>query len=112
MKFLQAIQNNTLIITLQDENLDTMNASSFKNEIIDLLEKTNCVNVIFDLGQLKFIDSSGLRAFLTIQRFLNQKDGIIKLAQLNPNVKSILEIVSIHQIFEIFSKVEEALESK
>ncbi|MEP6757027.1 MAG: STAS domain-containing protein, partial [Chthonomonadales bacterium] len=46
------------IVTLPGENLDTSNASAFKQAMAPVLETNK--QVVFDLSNVEFVDSSGL----------------------------------------------------
>lgn len=111
MEFSHAVQNNILVITPKGENLDATTASAFKEKILDLINQTGLTKVIVDLSQLRFIDSSGLGAFLAIQRTLNKLGGTLKLAYVNRPIQTMFEIVSMHRIFDIFTNVEDAVKS-
>lgn len=108
MEFSHVIQDNILIITPQGENLDAMNAAPFREGVLNLIQKVGLTKVILDLSQLRFIDSSGLGAFLAIQRALSKQEGALKLAHLNKPIQTMFEIVSMHRIFDIFPNVEDA----
>lgn len=111
MKFSHTVQGNILIITMQEERLDAMSAPSFKEEALNLIQQMGQTKVVFDLSRLQFIDSSGLGAFLAVQRMLNKQEGKLKLANLNKPIQTMFEIVSMHRIFDIFPTVEEAVKT-
>ena len=50
-------------MVLPGEQLDASNAKEFKRDIAPLLEP--CRKVVFDLRELRFVDSSGLGAILS-----------------------------------------------
>lgn len=111
MELSHKLKDDVLTVTLEGENLDTRCILEFKDKIAHLLSTKGSVNVIFDLHQVKFIDSSGLGAFLSTLRQLNTKGGQLKLANLSPSVRSIFELVSMHKIFDCYDTVDEAVQS-
>lgn len=111
MELTHTLKNDVLIVTLQGENLDTRCILEFKDKVAHLLSTKGSVNVVFDLHQVRFIDSSGLGAFLSFLRQLNTKGGQLKLANLSPSVRSIFELVSMHKIFDCYDTVDEAVQS-
>lgn len=111
MEFSHVIRDNILIVTPQGESLNAMTAPSFKEKALDFIHRERLTKVIFDLSQLRFIDSSGLGAFLSMQRTLNKQGGMLKLAHLNQSIQTMFEIVSMHRIFDIFPTVEDAVKS-
>lgn len=111
MELSHYIKDQILVIVLLGENLDARNAPTIKEKVLHLIQTTGLSKLIFDLSHLKFIDSSGLGTFLSIQRNLVAQKGSLKLAHLNTPVRTMFEIVSIHRVFDIFPNVEEAIQS-
>lgn len=104
-------KDEVLIITLGSESLDAKDAQDFKQKVINLINNSENKKIVFDLRNLKFIDSSGLGSFLAILRVLNAKGGDLKLVNMNQNVRTMFELVSMHKIFDIMESVPEALKS-
>jgi len=88
------------------EELDASNAADFKRDAAPLLEATT--KLVFDLSRLRFVDSSGLGAFISCLRKLNAKGGDVKLCGLSKQVRAVFELVRMHRIFDIHGTREEA----
>ena len=101
--------NDVMIFRIQVEVLDASNSKEFKTEIGPLLEANP--KAVFDLSRITFIDSSGLGALLSCLRKLNEVGGDLKLAGLTKPARSLLELVRMHKIVEIFETTEEAVAS-
>jgi anti-sigma B factor antagonist len=95
------------IAKLPVEELDASNAGELKRDIAPLLEAH--AKLVIDLGRLRFVDSSGLGAFISCLRKLNAKGGDLKLCGMSKQVRAVFELVRMHRIFDIFSTREEAL---
>lgn len=111
MQFAQTTKDNVLIITPETKSLDVKAASEFKKRVIDIISETESQNVVFDLHELQFIDSSGLGTFLSVLRVLHTQGGELKLANMNKTIRTMFELVSMHKIFEIFNSTDEAIKS-
>lgn len=111
MQFSQTILNNVSVITLEGNSLDAKDAPELKEKIAALISSQNIQQMVFDLSQVNFIDSSGLGVFLSILRLLNSRNGELKLASLNKAVRTLFELVSMHKIFEIYNTTDEAVQS-
>ncbi len=105
------IQGQVVVIIPHVEKIDAMNASVFKTQVLELIHKTHLSKVVLNLSHVQFIDSSGLGAFLAIQRELHKQEGGLKLAHLNKNIYAMFEIVSMNRILDIFPAAEEAIKS-
>src|SRR5688572_31361948 len=103
-----ATQNigDVTIVVLPGEQLDASNAKEFKRDVAPLLEP--CRKVIFDLAELRFVDSSGLGAILSCLRQLNGKGGDLKLCAMSKPVRALFELVRMHKIFDIYGTKEDA----
>ncbi|HJX10820.1 MAG TPA: STAS domain-containing protein [Candidatus Binatia bacterium] len=95
------------IAELPMEELDASNAGELKRDIAPLLEAHR--KLVIDLGRLRFVDSSGLGAFISCLRKLNAKGGDLKLCGMSKQVRAVFELVRMHRIFDIFGTREEAL---
>jgi anti-sigma B factor antagonist len=95
------------IVELPLEELDAGNVEQFKRELAPVLEAN--AKVVFDLERLRFLDSSGLGAFLSCLRKLNAKSGDLKLCGMSNQIRSVFQLVRMHRIFDIFNTREEAV---
>jgi anti-sigma B factor antagonist len=96
-----------IIITLAGAQLDASSTEEFKRDIMPMLE--NYTQVVFDLSQLGFVDSSGLGALLTCLRHLQSQGGDLKLCNIAKSVRALFELVRMHRVFHIFDTREEAI---
>ena len=99
--------DNVTIIALVGAELDAGTTEEFKREIAPVLEQH--AQVIFDLSQLGFIDSSGLGSLLTCLRHLQTRGGDLKLCGMSKSVRALFELVRMHRIFHIFETQTEAI---
>jgi anti-sigma B factor antagonist len=97
------------VVELRGEQLDASNVADFKRDIAPVLEGNS--RVVFDLSQLRFVDSSGLGAILSCLRRLNGAGGELKLCGLAKPVRALFELVRMHKIFDIYATRDEAVRS-
>ena len=88
------------VVVLPLEELDAGNAADFKRDMTPLLE--NHAKLALDLGKLRFVDSSGLGAFLSCLRKVKAKGGDLKLYGMTKAVRAVFELVRMHRVFDIF----------
>ena len=65
--------------------------------------------VIIDFGNVGFLDSSALGAFVALLRRLTQKGGSLRIAALRPSVKMIFEVTRLDRVFASAATVDEAV---
>lgn len=95
------------VATVPVDELDASNAGEFKRDIAPLLEAN--AKLVLDLSRLRFVDSSGLGAFISCLRKLNAKGGDLKLCGMSKQVRGVFELVRMHRVFDILVAKEEAV---
>jgi len=66
-------------------------------------------DVVLQLDQVEFIDSSGLGALVRLMRAARAKGGDLKLSGVPPNIRKTLEMTHLLAQFETYDSVEEAI---
>jgi anti-sigma B factor antagonist len=99
-----------MVIIVREERLDAHNSDELKIEMNRLFE-SGAKNLLVDLKEVRFIDSSGLGALVSGYKNASTRQGSIKLCGLQSQVKSMFELTRLHRVFDIFQAVDEALES-
>ena len=94
------------VVVLPVEELDAGNTAEFKRDVAPLLEHN--ARIVFDLDKLRFIDSSGLGAFLSCLRKVNARGGDVKLCRMSKQVRTVFELVRMHRILDIHETREAA----
>jgi len=65
--------------------------------------------LVLDMGQVRFMDSSGLGALLSTLRSLSATGGDLKICNLTPAVRVLFELVRVHRVFDVLESREEAI---
>ena len=102
-------QNNYSVITSQVDKLNATNAPDLKAAILKQ-NRGNVSNIIIDLSQTSYCDSSGLSAILSANRICKESSGKFVLCGLQPNVRKMIEIAQLHRVLTITDDVNEAIE--
>lgn len=103
------VVDEVVVISVSGEALDASNVMRFKTEVSEYLESNP--KVVFDFGRLRFIDSSGIGALLSCLRKVNASGGDIRIAELQPNVASLFELVRMNRLLQVFGSVDLAIRS-
>ena len=67
------------------------------------------VRVVFDLSELEYISSAGLRCFLMAAKQVKPRGGTVAVAAMSPVVREIFEISRFHLVFPTFATLQEAV---
>jgi anti-sigma B factor antagonist len=103
-------KNGIVVINVKEERLDAHNSGELKVEMQKRFDEGK-KNVLVDLKDVRFIDSSGLGALVSGFKNAISHQGNLKLSSLQPQVKSMFELTRLHRVFEIFASSAEAVES-
>src|SRR5258708_40257858 len=66
-------------------------------------------NLVIDMGNVSYIDSSGLAVLIEAMYKVEKYGGRFKLARLQENMKPIFEIANRDQVFRIYTDVNSSL---
>lgn len=101
--------NGILIIQPMEKRIDASNALEFKAAMMEIVGN-GYVNLVVNLSNLEFIDSSGLGVLVSIMKTISGR-GEVKLCEAAGDVESIFELTRLDQIFSFFHSESEALNS-
>jgi anti-sigma B factor antagonist len=87
-------------------SLDTATAPDLERQLAPLLGGT-IRDVVFDLAQLKFISSAGLRVFASTRKVLKDRGGQASFINLQPQIQEVFEIMKSLPGVAIFKDVAE-----
>ena len=109
MKYTIDKQDDYSIIRLHEEKMDSAIAPKLKSELITL-HAEGIFNVILDLSEVKYTDSSGLSAMLVGNRIMQQEGGKFVLSGLSEHTSKLIKISQLDSVLNIVSTVEEGVD--
>jgi anti-anti-sigma factor len=110
MKFLVDKQDQYVVVEVQEEEINSMNAPKLKSEFV-FFNTEGYQNIILDLKLVKFIDSSGLSAILVGNRLCKDSNGIFAITNIGDQVGKLIKISQLENILNIYSSTQEAKDS-
>lgn len=111
MKLSEENKGDVLILRVQESRVDSSISSDFKTELLRILEQEKFHNLLVDLQEVDYVDSSGLGALLFGHRHAQSRSGSLKIMHLKPKVQTLLKIANLEEILESFDSEEEAVAS-
>lgn len=107
MKFTLDKQDQYAVLSLDEENLNSIIAPDLKSEFI-FLRNEGVRNLIFDLTNVKYVDSSGLSAILTANRLWKDYGSYVITGINHPSVEKLIKISRLDTILALVPSVQEA----
>ncbi len=90
-------QDGKLVLTLSGR-LDTMTAPQLEQDVNENVEGIS--ELVFDLGELEYISSAGLRVLLASQKIMNKQGNMI-VRNVSESVNEIFEVTGFCDILSI-----------
>ena len=100
-------RNTSTVIQIQSEKLDTHIAPALKSERV-LVSGKGEKNIILDLQNCLYCDSSGLSAILVANRLCKNAGGTFVLCGLNEAVERLITISQLDTVLKITGSVVDA----
>jgi anti-sigma B factor antagonist len=85
-------QNAGTVTVKLSGSLDTATSPDLEQQLAPVLAG-QVKDVIFDLAELKFISSAGLRVFSTARKQLKERGGQASFVHLQPQIQEVFEIM-------------------
>jgi stage II sporulation protein AA (anti-sigma F factor antagonist) len=102
------VENNILVVYLDGE-LDHHSAEEVREDIDSAIDSKNIRNLIFELSNMKFMDSSGIGVVIGRYKKIDNLGGKVGVVISNPHVDRIFQMAGIYKIINKYSTKEEAL---
>ncbi len=110
MKIKEKIENQVAILTLSGKMMGGPETTALHEHIRGLLnDKIN--KVVIDLGDIRWMNSSGIGVLMACMTTLSNVEGKLVLARVSEKVNSLLIITQLIKVFETYETVERAVSS-
>jgi anti-sigma B factor antagonist len=95
-----------VFIVYLEGSLDSNTYSLLEGKLEIVLQK-NPHLVLFDLQQLAYISSMGIRVFIKASKEMKALGGSVRYANLQPHIRKVFDIVKVLPEEQIFTSIEE-----
>lgn len=102
-------KNKTLIVKIQGE-IDHHTCEILKNKVDNTLHNMNGKNIIIDMNQVTFMDSSGIGVIIGRYKLVKGIGGNICIISNSPVVNKMLEFSAISKIIKNVQSIEEGFD--
>jgi anti-sigma B factor antagonist len=96
------VQKNgeAVVLKLKERKLDSSVSPELKGEFL-ILCRPKLQNLVVDLADVEFCDSSGLSALLIADRKMKEHGGKVTLINVHKKVMSLLKISMLDRVFDV-----------
>ena len=110
MKIKEKIEDHVAVLSLSGKMMGGPETVAFHDHVRGLIED-GIKNVVVDLGDVRWMNSSGLGVLMAAMTTLKNADGRMVLARATEKVESLLVITQLIKVFETYETVDRALSS-
>lgn len=101
-------QENVTILSLKGKIMTDEDLIEISKEIIKLIEKGLC-NLVFDLKELNYINSTGINLFMRTLTKARVNNGDLIFSNVIGTVSDLFKIAKLNEIYTIYSSQDEAV---
>lgn len=102
-------KDNYALVKVKVDKLDSKVSPSLKSELV-VLNADEFANIIMDLSETRYCDSSGLSSILVANRLCKNAGGTFVLSGLQRSVSKLISISQLDTILNITPTLEEAVD--
>lgn len=95
------------VVTLRGE-IDVYTAPRLREAITELVDD-DATNIVLDMQQVDFLDSTGLGVLVGGLKRAKTKDGTLAIVATQQKILKIFDITGLNKVFPMYGSVEEAL---
>jgi anti-sigma B factor antagonist len=88
--------------------LDELCIHEIQEELAGLVEKKTAGNLLLCFKNVEHLSSAALGMLITLKKKVEEKQGKLKLSDINPQIFEVFKITRLNKIFDIHPSVEKA----
>ncbi|NMM48377.1 STAS domain-containing protein [Marinigracilibium pacificum] len=109
MKYELEEQDKYTVITIKQEKVDSSIAPDVKSKLVKM-HAEGVGNLVLNLNDVKYMDSSGLSALLVGNRLFTEDGGDFILCNISDHVMKLINISQLDKVLTIVQNIEEAVD--
>ena len=90
--------------------LEEKDINALQESIMSVIEQAERINLILDFGNVRFLSSAVLGLLIRISKRIYERDGQLRLCNINPKIYEIFKITRLTKTFDIYDDIETASE--
>ncbi|MDN5199721.1 STAS domain-containing protein [Fulvivirgaceae bacterium BMA10] len=110
MKYSVEKEEKYCLFKLNESKLDSTLAPALKSEFITI-HAEGVKNIILDMSEVKYSDSSGLSALLVGNRLFSENEGVFIITAPTDHVMKLIKISQLDKVLNILPTVEESVDA-
>jgi anti-sigma B factor antagonist len=101
-------ENATIVSFVDEKILEEMDIRALQETILSVIEQAEGINLILDFGNVRFLSSAVLGLLIRISKKVYERQGRLKLCNINPKIYEVFKITRLTQTFDIYKDLDSA----
>ena len=106
---LEVIKKEKFSILKLSGDVDLYSSPQVRKKILSLITKSN-KNLLVDLAEVTYMDSSGVATLVEALQLTNKNSGTLRLYSLRDAIKDVFELSRLDKVFNIYENEDQAFE--
>ncbi len=102
--------DSVVVATLKGTIIAGNDTEVLKQKLEELLEAGE-LQIVLDVGQVTFVDSTGIGALIRGAQAAVRKGGAMKIVHLTKRIHDVLQITRLSAVFSIYDDLQKAIQS-
>lgn len=109
---IEITEKNDVAIVRFKKRVTSVNIEVFRSESLSemISQKTDRIKIVLNLGNIEFLDSSGLGRIIGVHKMLAEKKGTLIIAEMGKDISNLFHMVGLHKMLQTFDTEKEAIE--
>jgi anti-sigma B factor antagonist len=95
-----SLEGDCLIVSLNEKRLDAVIAANFREALVARVDQGQR-NIVLDMSQVGFMDSSGLGAVVYVLKHIGH-NGRLRICGVSPGVMAVLKLTRMDRVLKTF----------
>ncbi len=91
--------------------LDEANIQHIGEEIAEIIEASDEPRLLISFANVDHLSSAALGALITINNKIRTRNGALRLANIDPQIREVFQITRLERLFEIHDTTDDAMRS-
>ncbi|MCH2097964.1 MAG: STAS domain-containing protein [Pseudomonadales bacterium] len=91
--------------------LDESNIQQIGDELASIVDEVPTPKILIRFANVEHLSSAALGAMITVNNRIKGKEGELRLAEIDPQIREVFKITTLDKIFQIYDDADDALSS-
>ncbi|WP_030169062.1 STAS domain-containing protein [Spirillospora albida] len=102
------VERGLTVVKISGE-IDVFTSPRLREALLGIIDDETAPHLVIDLGEVTFLDSTGLGVLVGIYHRLRARDGSMAFMGVNDRVRRVFHVTQLTKIFVLYGSLEDAI---